>query len=205
MGRRATAMKSKFSPGSPADVAAFVRAQMLALVVSHGPEGYATTPLPLLPETNEAGEIVEFFGHFARDNPQAAMVRDQPRALILFQGPHAYIPPAWVSTPGWAPTWNYAVAQFEVDIRLLPQENDRAIAELVNVLEGREADAWTVEAMGDRYAKMLPHIVAFRATVIRAEAKFKLGQDESATAFEEIVAALGDTPLSQMMRAARQS
>jgi transcriptional regulator len=52
---------------------------------------------------------------------------------------------------------------------------------------------------------MLPHIVAFRATVIRAEAKFKLGQDESATSFDEIVAALGDTPLSQMMRVARQS
>ncbi len=197
-------MTGTFSPGSPADVAAFVRAQMLALVVSHGPGGYATTPLPLLPETDDAGEVIEFFGHFARANPQVAMVRDRPRALILFQGPQAYIPPAWVSTPGWAPTWNYAVAQFEVDIQLRPQENDRAIAELVNVLEGREPDGWTIEAMGDRYARMLPHIVAFRATVVRAQAKFKLGQDESDTAFDEIVTALGDTPLSQMMRAARQ-
>ncbi len=97
------------------------------------------------------------------------------------------------------------MAQFEVDIRLLPEENDRAITELVNALEGQEPGAWSAAAMGDRYAKMLPHIVAFRATVIRTEAKFKLGQDESATAFDEIVAALGDTPLSQMMRMARQS
>ncbi|WP_235364665.1 FMN-binding negative transcriptional regulator [Sphingomonas sp. ERG5] len=197
-------MTGKFSPKSPADVTDFVRAQMLGLVVSDGPGGYAMTPLPFLPQVGPAGEVVEFFGHFARANPQVAMVRDRPRALILFQGPHAYVPPAWVSTPGWAPTWNYAVAQFEVDIRLLPEENDRAIAELVSALEGREPDGWTVEAMGDRYASMLPHIVAFRATVVRAQVKFKLGQDESATAFEEIVVALGDTPLSRMMRAARQ-
>lgn len=197
-------MNGKFSPRSPEDVAAFVRAQMLGLVISNGPQGYATTPLPLLPHTDEAGAVIEFFGHFARANPQVGIVRDRPRALILFQGPHAYIPPAWVSSPGWAPTWNYALAQFEVDISLLPEENDRAIAELVNALEGQASGAWTIDTMGDRYARMLPHIVAFRARVIRSDAKFKLGQDESDTAFAEIVDALGETPLSRMMRDARR-
>ena len=195
---------SRFEPASAADLLAFVRNQLLALVVSDGPQGHLTTPLPLLAQTDDTGAIVEFFGHFALANPQVAVVRENPRALILFQGPHAYVPPAWVSAERWAPTWNYAMAQFEVEIRLLPEENDRAIAELLAAVEGNGPSAWTVEAMGDRYAKMLPHIIAFRARVTGVSAKFKLGQDESDETFEEIVAALGDGPLARLMRDARR-
>jgi transcriptional regulator len=185
---------------STADIAAFVREQMLALVVTSAGNDTLTTPLPLLADTDATGAVTSFLGHFALSNPQVELVRRQPRALILFQGPHAYISPGWVSRPGWAPTWNYMLAQFQAEISLLPQDNDEAIRALVTALEGDGPDSWRVERVGKRYAPMVQRVVAFRAAVVSSRGRFKLGQDETDETFAEIVAALGDAPLAGMMR-----
>lgn len=185
---------------TPFEIAEFVREQKLALIVtSHGDET-RTTPLPLLGETDESGAVVSFLGHFALSNPQVELIRRQPRALMIFLGPHAYIRPGWISQPGWAPTWNYVLAQFEVEISLLPQANDEAIRALVTALEGDAPDSWRVERVGKRYHSMLQRVIAFRAKVLKTRGRFKLGQDESDKSFAEILAALGDVPLASMMR-----
>ena len=187
---------NRFEPGSPADVSALTRGQMLGLVIS----GPLVTPLPLLTETDEAGAVTGFFGHFAMSNPQVEALQADPRALIVFQGPHAYVPPAWVSDPTWAPTWNYALASFQVDLVFDASENERSIIELSRALEG---DRWTPAEMGARFAPMLTRIIAFRARVVAAEAKFKLGQDEKPNTFAEVIEALGDAPIVPLMRTQR--
>ena len=107
--------------------------------------------------------------------------------------------PEPVSQPAWAPTWNYAVAQFDVDVQFVPEENDSALRQLVTFMEADRRVPWTVEKMGERYARMVPHIVAFRAHVRASSGRFKLGQDESRTSFAEIVAALEDPKLRRWM------
>ncbi|RZJ93654.1 MAG: hypothetical protein EON88_14270 [Brevundimonas sp.] len=144
---------NRFEPGSPADVAALTRGQILGLVIC----GPFVTPLPLLTETDAAGAVTGFFGHFALSNPQVEALKADPRALIVFQGPHAYVPPAWVSDPTWAPTWNYALASFEVELTFDASENERSIIELSLALEG---DRWTPAEMGARFAPMLTRILA---------------------------------------------
>lgn len=191
-------MTDLFVARDQADIAALVRANPLALVVSHGADAFRATPLPLLPEIGADGAIAAFLGHFALSNPQVALVRADPRALVIFQGPHGYISPSAVSNPTWAPTWNYAIAQFEVEIRLAPEENGPAIEQLVEAMEG---DRWSTARIGGRYERMLRHIVAFHADVLVTRARFKLGQDEPRETFAEICAAEGDTPLGAMMRA----
>lgn len=183
-----------------AEIADFVREQKLALVVTSDGDETLTTPLPLLGETDESGAVTSFLGHFALSNPQVELIRRQPRALVLFQGPHAYVRPGWISQPGWAPTWNYVLAQFEVEISLLPQANDAAIRALVRALEGDAPDSWRVEQVGKRYPSMLQRVIAFRTKVLKTRGRFKLGQDESDRSFTEILAALGDVPLAGMMR-----
>jgi transcriptional regulator len=185
---------------SASEIAAFTREQMLGLVVSSADGETLTTPLPLLTETDATGAVTSFLGHFALSNSQVELIRRQPRALILFQGPHGYIRPGWVSRPGWAPTWNYMLAQFEVQIALLPAASDAAIRALVTALEGDGPDSWRVEQVGQRYASMVQRVIAFRAAVLAGRGRFKLGQDESEVTFTEIVAALGDTPLADAMR-----
>ncbi|MBB4839859.1 transcriptional regulator [Sphingomonas kyeonggiensis] len=194
---------SRFAPRRSGDVARMVRQEVLGLVTTHDCGGFISTPLPLFAELDEAGEVRMLVGHFAKANPHVARVVATPRAHVSFFGPHAYISPSMVSKTDWGPTWNYRLAQFEVDIMLEPGNEDRVIRTLATLLEGTEEGGWTVERMGPRYADLVAHVVAFRAKVVRSSTRFKLGQDESMTSFQEILAALGDTPLSRAMREQR--
>lgn len=193
---------SRFAPRHPGDVAALIRTEVLGLVITHDAQGFISTPLPLLAETDAEGSVVAIIGHFARDNPHVARATASPQALISFVGAHGYIGPAAVSNPGWAPTWNYQVAQFEVEIDFQPdpEHGDAAIRALIAAQEGHGPGAWSVDRMGERYARMVPRVVAFRARVRNSTARFKLGQDESPETFREIVTALGDSPLARAMR-----
>ena len=195
---------SLFVPHDPADVPALIAAHPLAWVVSNGPAGFAATPLPLLAELDEEGRVAALFGHCARANPQVAALQADPRATILFQGPQGYISPRLVSNSTWGPTWNYAVARFDVEISFVPDETRDAIIRLAAALEGTDPDAWTIDRMGARVEGMLTHIIAFRARVLSQDARFKLGQDEAPGTFDEIVSGLSDPALvAAMTRATR--
>lgn len=189
-----------FEARNDADIVRLIEQYPLAWVVSRSDPGFAATPLPLLCETDDAGRVIALFGHFALSNPHVALLKEFPGATVLFSGPHGYISPELVSKPQWAPTWNYAIAQFDADIEFVPQENDRALASLVTAMEADRREPWTIEKMGARYASMVTRIVAFRAHVSRQRSRFKLGQDETNQSLTEIVEGLGRTPLAQWMR-----
>jgi transcriptional regulator len=191
---------SPFAPRSTADIVQLVRDRPLAMLVSQGEAGFASTPLPLLLETDEVGEPAALLGHFALSNPQVTSLRADPRAIAIFQGPHGYVSPRIVSKPGWAPTWNYAVVRFQIELSFHPEQNDAAIRALVEAMEGHGAGAWTVEEVGARYDYMVRHVIAFRARITETHATFKLGQDEDAASFDEIVVRIGDPTLAQLMR-----
>ncbi|MBV9842504.1 MAG: FMN-binding negative transcriptional regulator [Sphingomonadaceae bacterium] len=188
-----------FVPRDSADIARLIAEYPLAWIVSMGAEGSAATVLPLLAETDAAGEVVALFGHFGKSNPQVALLERQARALILFQGPHAYVPARLVSNPTWGPTWNYAVARFDVEIAFVPEETPASVERLAAALEKDRPEPWTPAQMDERREQLLRHIVAFRARVTGTHARFKLGQDESAQTFDEIVAGLDDRALADWM------
>jgi transcriptional regulator len=190
---------SVFDPRSPADIARLVRDYPLAMMVSGGASGFGATPLPLLAETDAEGRIVALIGHFARSNPHLEGLRADPCAVAIFQGPQAYVSPRIVSKPGWGPTWNYAVARFQIEVTLTPDLNDHALALLIEAMEGNGPDAWRASSMGERYDRLVPHIVAFRADVRSVHATFKLGQDEDDASFAEIVGRIEDRALARLM------
>lgn len=189
-----------FEPRTEADLLRLIEEYPLAWVVSMG-AGSGATPLPLLAETSAAGRISALFGHFALSNPQVALLRAAPQAKILFTGPHGYISPELVSKPDWAPTWNYATAQFDVEIEFLPEENAEALERLVTKMERERRDPWTIARMGERYALMVRRVVAFRAHVRTGNGRFKLGQDESPQTLSEVLAKLDDAALVRWMKA----
>jgi transcriptional regulator len=189
-----------FEPRSAADLLRLVEEYPLAWVVSHGGAGFGATPLPLLAETDGNGQISTLIGHFALSNPQVGQLRAAPRARVLFSGPHGYISPELVSQPGWAPTWNYSTAQFDVDIEFRPEENAMALERLVTRMERDRRAPWTIVRMGQRYATMVGKIIAFRAHVRGSSARFKLGQDETPATLSEILTGLKDVALVRWMK-----
>src|SRR3546814_3626699 len=78
----------------------------------------------------------------------------------------AYVPTGLLSKPDWAPTWNYAVLRFKVEVEFVEGETQDAIERLVAKMED---GAWSTASLGPRYEKMLDQIIAFRAHLRLAE------------------------------------
>jgi transcriptional regulator len=199
-----TAGSDLFAPRSDEQVLRLVVGNPLAWVVSDGEDGFRATPLPLRPRV-AAGRIEALEGHMARSNPQCAALMRDGRALLLFSGPQGYISPSWVSDRSWAPTWNYAVVQFLVNIAFdeTPARLDAHLDDLVTAMERGRPGAWSIPEMGSRYDRIRRHIVPFEATVVEQRAKFKLGQDERDTIYADIVAGVaksGEDELLAWMR-----
>ncbi|APZ98520.1 hypothetical protein BWQ93_08440 [Sphingopyxis sp. QXT-31] len=190
-------MAGRFEPRHAGDPARLIAAYPLGWLVS---ASFNASPLPLLAETGADGAIVSLFGHCARNNPLVADFRTDPRGLILFNGPRGYVSPSLLSKPDWAPTWNYAVLRYRVEVELVEGETREAIERLVDAMEHGN---WSTERVGPRYETMLTHIVAFRAHVRSAEPAYKLGQDESAEGFAEIVAGHPNRVLAEWMEGQR--
>jgi transcriptional regulator len=188
-----------FDPRSEADLLRLIEEYPLAWVVSVGGSGFGASALPLLAEPDPDGRIASLLGHFALSNPHVAMLSAAPQATILFMGPQGYVSPELVSRPGWAPTWNYATAQFNVEIEWLPQQNAQALDKLVQRMERDRREPWAISRMGSRYDVMVKKIVAFRAHVRSARGRFKLGQDESPQTRREILERLDNADLLRWM------
>ena len=194
-------MPNLFEPRQASDIADLVKAFPLCWVFSGDGENRHATALPLLAESDDEGRVRSLFGHIARSNPQQAALEADPRASILCMGPQGYVSPGLVSSNlTWGPTWNYAVVRFETEVQFDAEQNDAALWGLAEALEG---GTWTPDRMGDRYDKLKPRIVAFHARVLETHARFKLGQDENDTVFNEIVEGHPNRLLADWMRRSR--
>jgi transcriptional regulator len=186
-------MTGPYEPRGAADIAQLAAEYPLAWLVSRE---FHASPLPLIAEYDDSGAVVALLGHCALRNPLVGDFRADPRGLILFNGPSGYVPTSLLSKTDWAPTWNYAVLRFTVEVEFVGEETRDAIERLVAKMEG---GVWSTASLGARYDRMLDQIIAFRAHVRSAEHSFKLGQDESPQGFAEIVAGHGDRTLTQWM------
>lgn len=197
--------KPTFAPADESEVTRLVTGHPFAWVVSAADGDFAATLLPILPVHDGDGRIVELHGHFARRNPQVEKIRRTPRALILFLGPHDYISSSWLGDRTRTPTWNYASAQFVVDVEFIEDapRTEALLRRLVDTMEAGRPRAWSVDEMGQRYGRIVGGIIGFYARVRDARAKFKLGQDERPAEYAEMLAALdagGNGELADWMR-----
>lgn len=188
-----------FPSGRPEHLADLIRAYPLAWLVTCGTAGFDATPLPLIAETNAAGEIIALVGHCSRRNAQAAALRDDPRACALFMGPQGYISPTLVSKSKWVPTWNFAVAIFALDVELQDGGTEEAVRRLTDQAEAGQRAPWRIEDAGDRLEPLLSRVIGFRARVLATDVRLKLGQEEDLPTVREIIAGLEESELAQWM------
>lgn len=89
------------------------------------------THIPVL-LNRSAGQNGTIYGHISRQNEQAAAFDGKQEALIVFRGPHGYIPPAWYRTRQAVPTWNFAAVH--ASGKLSPITEPKALQELLTRL-----------------------------------------------------------------------
>ena len=187
---------SPFARYEPHDVRDLIADFPLAWVRAEGGEA---SLLPLIGVFDQAGEMTELIGHLAISNPLHAALAKCGQATILFMGPQGYISPSHAGRRNWGPTWNYAQARIEADIRLEPEHTGQALDTLIECVERDKPEPWSADELGERYGQLIRHIAGFRARIISVEARFKLGQDEDLPTLRTILGKLKDPALVKWM------
>lgn len=151
---------------------------------------------------SERGEFGTLCAHMARPNPQWHGFGDGKEALVLFQGPHAYISPSWYASAPAVPTWNYAVVHAYGVPRVVDNTALRAILlETVAMFEGLDTRAPIPE---EYFVKMAFGVVGFEIEITRIEGKFKLSQNRSDEDRLRVIRALNGSSRAGDREAAEQ-
>jgi transcriptional regulator len=161
---------------------ALMRGRPFAALVSAGAAGLYGTHLPTV--LKDEGPFGTIECHLARANPHWKDLAAGGDALMIFQGPDAYITPNWypskTETQKVVPTWNYAVVH-AYGVPAVMQDKDwlrRHVGELTAQQETTEARPWEVSDAPESYIDvMLRGIVGFRFVIGRLEGKWKMSQN----------------------------
>jgi transcriptional regulator len=183
---------------------ALMRARPFATLVSSGALGLYATHLPTVLRDDAPQEapnatphgVIEC--HLSRANPHWKDLAAGNEALMIFQGPEAYVTPNWYPSKAEhgevVPTWNYAVVHAYGRPEVM-QEADwlrRHVGELSAQQEASEARPWAVSDAPDRYVEvMLRGIVGFRFAITRLEGKWKMSQNREMNDRAGVVSGLG--------------
>lgn len=138
------------------------------------------THLPFLLDPGR-GAFGTLWGHIARPNQQwRGFGRDE--ALVIFQGPHAYVSPTWYTTAPAVPTWNYLAVHAYGAPRIVdhPAEVQRGLDRLVAAYEGGGEGGYRPDWALAFTANLAKGIVAFEIPITRLEGKYKLSQNRPA-------------------------
>ncbi len=191
-------MSTHFTAIPDTDILRFAAENPLAWIVPAADPADAIL-MPLLMETGAEGAPVTLLGHLPRSGLLTSRLRENPRATCLFLGPHAYIPPGWISKPGWAPTWNFVSLKVTGQIALDDALTEPAVRALTAHMETRAGSDWTVEQVGPRFEGLLKGIIGFLMQIETLQPRFKIGQDETRASHAEIHAHLSGHPLQSWM------
>ena len=159
-------------------------AHPLGAWVGQGRHGLVANHVPFLLD-RERGPSGTLIGHVSRANSVWRELDAGAPSVVMFQGPQAYISPAWY--PGHAahgrvvPTWNYAVVHAHGVARAVHDRDWllQTLHRLTGRHEARQPRPWQLaDAPADAMDQMLRAIVGIEITIDRIEGRCKASQDE---------------------------
>lgn len=160
-----------------------IRRHALGTLITAGAGGLTANVLPFTLRTGPSGDVLE--AHLAKANGQIEDLRARTPALVVFQGPQAYVSPSWYATKRdhgrVVPTWNYVIVQAWGTPTIV---DDAAwlrgqIDTLTMAQERARAEPWAVaDAPDDFIAAQLKGIAGLEVAVERMEGKWKTSQNQ---------------------------
>lgn len=163
----------------------FIDAHPLGILVTAGASGLTANLLPFLLDSAK-GTKGTLLAHCARANPQWRDHDPSVEALVIFQGPQAYVSPSWYPAKALhgkvVPTWNYVSVHVYgmLIVRDDPAWLRRQIGALTEKMEKGRAAPWSVKDAPPTFIDALTaHIVGLEIEILRIEGKWKLSQNRS--------------------------
>lgn len=183
------------------EIISMMRACRLATLVTNSEEDLLATPLPMFLAAEE-GEHGVLYGHIAKANSQWKDSTSQ-NALVIFQGPNAYISPSWYPSKTVnarvVPTWNYIAVHAYGPVEFFhdPGRLLQVVSHLTDLHEQELPVKWSVQDAPPEFIQgQLKAIVGVRIPILRIDAKKKLSQRQSAEDRAGVKAGLANSPIA---------
>ncbi len=170
------------------------------MVFAATPDGPRVAHTPLLSTGDGA---VQF--HLARGNALARHLAGET-ALIVINGPDAYVSPRWYAGRDTVPTWDYLALECEGRVRRMADEGLEAFLHAVIAKhEARlEGEPWRAEESSPKvWGGLFRGIVGFEMEVLAWRPTFKLSQNkppEDRTRIAEGLEGAGAGALAHLIR-----
>ncbi|MGC7404743.1 FMN-binding negative transcriptional regulator [Pandoraea pneumonica] len=181
-----------YQENSPDTLRALMRRWPFAALVTFGASGMTATHLPFLIDVNAQGDTL-LTTHLSRRNAQYDDLRQGSPAMVIFQGPSAYISPSWYDEKRTFPTWNYAAIHAYGDIEVVDDADGikHILDRVVDTFDVPVAGEWTFAGIpAEMTALRLPKIAGVVMKVSRLDGALKLNQDHSDADKHGVIAAL---------------
>ena len=191
----------KFHISDQAEMARFVVEQGFGTLVAGTGEGLRAVHVPVLLDANQ----VRF--HVSRGNLIHETLMEGADALLVVNGPHAYVSPDWYGLDDRVPTWNYVAVELEGRVRPIDREAlVRLLDDLSDLHEAKLAPkpVWKRAKMSEgRFDGLLKAIDGFEMEVAAWRGTAKLDQDKSDEVRHRIADALDGQSETAMARLVR--
>jgi transcriptional regulator len=174
-----------------------IRAHPLATLITAGAGGLIANLVPFI--LVDKGDKGTLRAHIAKANDQVGALQAGAETLVVFQGPEAYITPAWYPSKEEhgrvVPTWNYVLVQ----VRGTPHVIDdpgwlrTQIGALTLAQEDRRAHPWKVSDAPEGFIDgQIRAIIGIEIPIVTIEGKWKVSQNRSAADRQGVVHGLQD-------------
>jgi transcriptional regulator len=174
-----------FEETDPGALAGLIAERPLGTLITLGADGLSANHIPFLLD-GRSGDRGTLIGHVARNNAVWHDVDDAVEALVVFQGPNAYISPNWYPTKQEThevvPTYNYVVVHAYGP--LIVHEDEKwlrgIVGRLTKTMEASQPAPWKMaDAPADYLRTMLNNIVGIEIPITRLIGKWKTSQNRS--------------------------
>lgn len=175
------------------EVIRFMHRHPFVTLIGRKPNGrIEATQIPVLIEEKDGNILIT--GHMARKSEHHRAFEENPEALMLFTGPHAYVSGSWYAgNPQQASTWNYITVHARGQLQF---RDENFLTELLRKLslhfENYNPASSTVydNLPADYLEKLKKAIVAFEMEVTELDNVYKLSQNRDEMSYDNIVSEL---------------
>ncbi len=160
-------------------VLAFMKAHSFITLIGHDDEFPVATQVPVHLYQNE--DDIRLVGHVMKKTDHYQAFAKNENVLALFTGAHTYVSASVYQNPAVASTWNYSSVQCKGIIKLMNEEQTRAVIKhLTDSHEDPKTSPAAFHKMDKSYVdKNLKAIAGFEIKVETINSVFKLSQNHS--------------------------
>ncbi|MGV0762262.1 FMN-binding negative transcriptional regulator [Tistrella mobilis] len=168
----------------PAAILGWLARFPFGTLVTAGADGLPlATSLPVITEGQDPDDItgLTIAAHMARRNPHAAALSTGMPALLVVNGPDAYISPAWYESPVNVPTWDYVGLQIRGRLTVIDDRDGLLdlMRRQIAAFEARTATGWALDKAPEPHVdRLIQGVVGLRIQVERIDCMQKLSQNK---------------------------